>query len=231
MGNLYKIYQLNRNKPYLIFDLGFYNGDSSEYYLQNNCKVIGVECNPHLVKYNEEKFKHYIPNNLILINNAISDVDNQIIPFFLSKYPVWSSTHRQIAERVEKAEEIEVKTITLKSLIEKYGCPDYCKIDIEGNDVIAVRSLIGLDTKPKVISVEAECLGVGEHSTINMLDELYNVGYRHFFIVDQRRFESFRFDFHRRYNWLDYDDVCKQFEELKKQKFEYGVWADIYATF
>lgn len=178
MGNLYKIYQLNRNKPYLIFDLGFYNGDSSEYYLQNNCEVVGVECNPNLVKYNEEKFKHYIPNNLILINNAISDIDNQIIPFFLSKHPVWSSAYKQIAERLEKAEEIKVKTITLKSLIEKYGCPDYCKIDIEGNDVIAVRSLMDLDIKPKVISVEAECLGVGEQSTINMIDELYNVGYR-----------------------------------------------------
>jgi FkbM family methyltransferase len=115
---------------------------------------------------------------VILVSDAISDADNQIIPFFLSKHLVWSSTHRKIAERLEKAEEIKVKTITLKSLIEQYGCPDYCKIDIEGNDVIAVHSLMGLDTKPKVISVEAECLGVGEQSTINMIDELYNVGYR-----------------------------------------------------
>lgn len=52
-----------------------------------------------------------------------------------------------------------------------------------------------------------------------------------FFNVDQRRFESFRFDFYKNYNWLNYDDVCKQFEELKKQEFKYGVWADIYATF
>lgn len=88
-----------------------------------------------------------------------------------------------------------------------------------------------LDIKPQVISVEAECLGVGEHSTINMLDELYNVGYRQFFIVDQRWFKSFRFDFYKNYNWVNYDDAYKQLEELKKQEFKYGVWADIYATF
>lgn len=146
---------------------------------------MGVECNPSLIKQSTEKFCDFVCNKkLHLVNKCISSEDNKKEIFYISTHPVWSSLNKNIAERKEKSTSIEVSTITLAKLIDEYGCPDYCKIDIEGNDVIAVRSLIDLDTKPKVISVEAECLGVGEQSTINMIDELYNVGYRQFFIVD-----------------------------------------------
>lgn len=231
MGNIAKILSLNEGVKNLVFDLGFHNGDTSEYYLKNGYKVVGVDCNQNILNEARCKFTKYInKGDLIVLDKCISDKNNDTISFYISTYPVWSSCNKQIAERIEMSEEIKVETITLSKLIETYGCPVYCKIDIEGNDVYAIRSLGGCKDIPQYISVEAECLGVGDNSTVNMLDELYNVGYERFFIVDQRENEDFRFDFYKQYKWFNYDEICKQFEELKKQHFEYGVWADIYAS-
>lgn len=231
MGNIAKILSLNREYTNIMFDLGFHNGDTSEYYLKNGYKVVGVDCNQNILNAARCKFAKYInKGDLIVLDKCISDKNDDVISFYISTYPVWSSCNKQIAERIEEAKEVKVETITLLKLIETYGCPIYCKIDIEGNDVYAVRSLGGHKDIPQYISVEAECLGIGENSTINMIDELYNVGYRRFFIVDQRGNEDFRFDFYKQYKWFNYDEICKQFDELKKQDFNYGVWADIYAS-
>lgn len=68
--------------------------------------------------------------------------------------------------------------------------PFYCKIDIEGNDIIALQTIENSDEKPPYISVETECLG--ENETIAMgkeletLERLYQLGYRRFKLVDQQ---------------------------------------------
>lgn len=63
-----------------------------------------------------------------------------------------------------------------------------------------------------------------------MLEELRDVGYSKFFIVDQRIAKDFRFDFNKQYDWVEYDEARELFSTLKEQDFEYGVWADIYAS-
>ena len=231
-GNVKENTELNNKTSKLIFDLGFYNGDTSKTFLEKGYKVIGVECNPNLKLTNEQNYLDYIINNkLVLVDKCISDKDDEQISFYLSTLPIWNSTNINIAERKEKSKEIKVLTTTLKSLIETYGCPDYCKIDIEGNDVLAIRSLKGLKQIPKYISVEAECLGKGEEVTINMLDELYNVGYNKFFFANQRLCKNFTFDFNYQYKWFDYEVAQQQLKILQQDFWEYGVWADLYATY
>lgn len=77
---------------------------------------------------------------------------------------------------------------TLRSLIHKYGVPYYCKIDIEGNDIIALESLKDNVDLPHYISVETECLGDNSQPNdvmFSTLDMLYELGYRKFKLVDQ----------------------------------------------
>jgi len=45
----------------------------------------------------------------------------------------------------------------LADIIEEYDIPHYCKIDIEGNDLDALRSLFGSEAPP-YISIESEKL-------------------------------------------------------------------------
>jgi hypothetical protein len=44
----------------------------------------------------------------------------------------------------------------LSNLVKSYGVPRYCKVDIEGNDLDALKSLTTVPTVPQFISVESD---------------------------------------------------------------------------
>jgi FkbM family methyltransferase len=233
-GNVKKIMALNNRIPsQLVFDLGFHDGDTSEYYLKQGHTVVGVECNPSLMHQNTENFCSYIFNKkLYLVDKCISSEDNKKETFYISTNPVWSSLNKNIAERKEKSTPIEVDTITLASLISEYGCPYYCKIDIEGADILAIQSLESIQNKPKYISCEVDCRGKNEVTTdFPILNELYNLGYNKFMLINQRTNKEFRLDFRSYYEWFNYEDTLNKLNEIKKEIWEYGAWYDIYATY
>ena len=223
----------------LIFDLGFYNGDTSLQYLKEGYKIIGVDCNPQLNLKNNE-INNFIENGkLILERKCITDTDNKIVNFYIQpKNMDWSSANIQIAERHNKSECCQVETITLASLIRKYGTPIFCKIDIEGNDILAIKSLTDVEEKPLYISCETECIGNnGNHLSIDGLENinaLHELGYNKFFLVNQRRWGNYHFNINETHEWKTYDEVV---EELKKERlahnfeYSYTFWWDVYATF
>lgn len=74
-------------------------------------------------------------------------------------------------------------------MFHEYGTPFYCKIDIEGNDIIALQTMEKVSEKPLYISVETECIGEDEDIAgheLDTLNALYQLGYRKFKLVDQR---------------------------------------------
>ena len=214
----------------LIFDLGFNTGDTAIYYLNHGYKVIGVEANEELVNKCLVNYNKFISDNkLQIINKCISDKTGDEIPFYISNQSIWSSCNINIAERINKSVKKYVSSIKLSDLIKEYGLPIYCKIDIEGNDVLAIRSLKELDQIPRYISAEAECLGKGEtECSYSILDELKDVGYNKFMIIDQSINPMFRLDIRYAYNWLSYEDALRELNMLKLKKWQYGVYADIY---
>jgi FkbM family methyltransferase len=214
----------------IIYDLGFNTGDTAIYYLNNGYKVIGVECNDKLVNECLSTYNGFIlDNKLKLVNKCISDNTGEKIPFYISEHSIWSSCNINIAERNSKSVKKYVDSIKLSDLIKEYGLPVYCKIDIEGNDILAIRSLKELEQIPKYISAEAECLGKDEiECKYSILDELKDVGYNKFMIIDQSVNPTFRFDIKYIYNWLSYDDALNELNKLKHKHWQYGVYADIY---
>jgi hypothetical protein len=71
--------------------------------------------------------------------------------------------------------EVTVKTITLDTLIKRYGMPGLIKIDIEGYEYIAIR---GLTSKAKTICFEwTEELF---NNCINTVDYIKSLGYSEF---------------------------------------------------
>lgn len=202
-SNIIKIMALNnRITPRLIFDLGFHNGDTSYYYLNQGHTVIGLECNPSMIDQSTKKYRNYILcKTLHLVNKCISLEDNKKETFYISTCPAWSSLNKNIAERNDKSIPIEVSTTTLANLINEYGCPYYCKIDIEGADILALQSLESIQDRPKYISCEVECLGKNEITTdFPILHQLYKLGYTKFMIIDQRKNEKFKLDFDSNYD-------------------------------
>jgi FkbM family methyltransferase len=176
----------------LIYDVGAHNGDDTAWYLQQGYRVVAVEANPILAKELERKFSNAIKTDkLIVVNVAITEKDNETIPFFISREDWRSSTNKSLAERDGVVvQTTETPTSRLSSLFEKYGTPHYCKIDIEGNDAIAVNSLTGQPGHPEYISCELSCESIGDlysnHQLLfKTLNALQAAGYTSFQLIDQ----------------------------------------------
>lgn len=175
----------------LIVDIGMHKAEDTNYYLKKGFKVVAVDADPFLISNAQKNFSDYISKNqLILLNYAVSNVDNEEIDFHISQNTVWSSLKKEISNRQNLIKDtIKIKTRRLSSIFEEYGIPLYCKIDIEGYDVTALSTLKGITVLPQFISAESECYGDTETFTdeqaLDSLNKLHEIGYSKFKLVDQ----------------------------------------------
>lgn len=176
----------------LIYDIGFHKGEDTLFYLLKGYNVVAVDADIELIEEGKSSFKEYIDNGrLILLNYAITNESDKDINFFISQNTLWNSTKGTVASRQgNKTLKKKVRSKRLDDLFREYGTPFYCKIDIEGNDIIALRTIEYSDEKPPYISVETECLGENETIAIGKeletLERLHQLGYRRFKLVDQQ---------------------------------------------
>jgi len=238
-------------KPY-IFDLGFYNGDDTEYYLKKGYNVLAVEANPELINSAQIRFKKEIKEKkLILINKAIATKTGEEIPFFIhpTKAEGSSCNKQKVTWDGSTPREIKIKTITLHELY-KYVkvAPYYIKTDIEENDTILVKQLFENinHIKPKYVSFEIS----RTHYHI-IFCYLYVAGYNQFQLVNQANNEG-KIDKKINYTflkyssgffgedlpktkWMPFDDILSNYIKFKdlriidNQELALG-WLDLHAT-
>lgn len=174
----------NLNSP-IIFDVGAHRGDDTYIYLKQGFNVLAVEANPVLVAYMNVRFANEIGNGrLIVINAAVHTTEEKYIPFFITPDDSRSSIRAE-----DYQETIMVRTTKLKYLINKFGMPQYCKIDIENADILALDSL-DQSQVPNTISVEISGDTIGflssnEGLIFKTIDKLAALGYKRFKLVDQ----------------------------------------------
>ncbi len=178
-------------KERLIFDIGMHKGEDLGFYLQNDAKVIAVDADPMMIELASGKYSNYISENkLVLLNRAVSDSVGQLLDFNLSTNSLWNSLNKNISSRKsEPVETIQVESITLPALMEQFGVPYYCKIDIEGMDNTCLQSMMDTNLRPEFISVETECLAknekVQQKDYLQTLYSLKQLGYAKFQLIDQ----------------------------------------------
>jgi FkbM family methyltransferase len=166
-----------------------HDGSDTAYYLHQGYKVIAIEANPDLVAAAAQRFRKYIDTaQLVLLDVAITDHEGPVI-FNISKEDVLSSINKEFANRDGKfLKQVEVPGKRLDTLFTRYGIPEYCKIDIEGYDAVALQTIDPANT-PHYISVECEAAGedraATEEETLQTLELLYTLGYTQFKLVDQ----------------------------------------------
>ena len=174
----------------LIFDIGMHTGEDTRYYLWKGYRVVAVDADVHMINTAQKTFAEPIAKHqLILVNCAIADNEGTK-EFYLSKQSLWNSLKPAVADRLSLAKEtIEVPSRTLLSLLEEFGVPYYCKIDIEGYDLVGLKTLTSAKVLPPFISVESECLGefetISDEEALATLNQLYQLGYRKFKLVEQ----------------------------------------------
>jgi FkbM family methyltransferase len=179
-----KSFILKKKTVKKIFDIGMYDGSDTAYYLESGHQVVAVEANPELVKSATKRFSSPIASGqLICLHAAISHSDAPV-ELNLCGDDLGSSSifSERIADR-RPAGGITVPGVTLLHLFERYGVPDYLKVDIEGADRLCVLSLT-TEHRPEFISFEA---GDDVDELIAHAEE---IGYRRFKAINQISFRE-----------------------------------------
>ena len=168
----------------LIFDLGMYEGQDSEFYLSKGFRVVSLEANPELCRRNSQKFaKEISEGRLTIVPKALWHEAGKHIPFYV--YSAWSSVYPDIAGRDNTpTTEVQVATTTVADTFAQFGVPHYLKCDIEGADKIVCEQVALEPAKPDFVSFEDE---YGELAKI-----LAAAGYDRFQFINQGRLHKTR---------------------------------------
>lgn len=164
----------------LVYDVGVNDGADSAYYLFRGYRVVGIEASPVLADKLRAKFAEPIQDGrYILLDIGVAEEDGSA-EFWMSDVTEWSSFNQAIAGRNGTPHRaVPVTTRQFSSIIEQFGTPLYCKVDIEGNDQFCLTGFTA-DTAPRYLSIEMSHRDGGSH-----LDLLYDLGYRDFKIISQ----------------------------------------------
>ncbi len=162
-----------------VFDIGFHNGDDSAYYLERGHDVVAVEANPALAESGRGRFAGAVASGrLTILNVAMWRASGEHISFYVNDTDSgWSSIDPAQGQRGGKFHQVEIETVSVSDLFDRYGVPWYLKIDIEGADEMVLRSLPRKTEMPRYLSCE---LGHGSPA----VDLLSSVGYSGFKLIN-----------------------------------------------
>jgi FkbM family methyltransferase len=172
----------------LIFDVGASNGDDTAYYLHRGYRVVAVEPHPGSAERLRRRFSEEIRiGRLSLIEAAIAETEGEAQFWLCEMIPVWSSFEREIASYDGlEPRQITVRTCRFSQLLERFGSPFYCKIDIEGSDRLCLEQMSEM-TRPQFVSFELPTIGCADPALESrlMMDRLEALGYTRFKLISQ----------------------------------------------
>ena len=154
----------------LCFDVGAHVGSRAAVLAGLGCEVVAIEPHPFLAGKLRQRFAQ--TRNLQIRQLAVSDTAGQATLYSSPRYLTVSSLQRAWTDSLRKVrphnisftDEVVVEAQTLSGLIEQHGVPRYCKLDIEGMDVVVLRALeqpieiISFEHLPGLITDTAEAV-------------------------------------------------------------------------
>jgi FkbM family methyltransferase len=161
----------------LIIDVGMHNGDDTYYYLKEGFNVVAIEADPVLCEKGAKRFQQEVNDGrLKILNIGVSDQEGTF-PFYVNlTLNQWSSFSPEMGMKKGKYKTLQIKATRFENILKEYGTPFYLKIDIEGFDTYCVAALDPADL-PQYLSCEGQ--------EIDVLNQMYALGYRKFKIIDQ----------------------------------------------
>ena len=132
----------------LCFDIGAHLGNRTRAFLDIGAHVVAVEPQPHCAAYLQARFGRH--RGFTLIRKAIgaqigtgSMHINRLNPTISTLAPAsWREAMADTAPHGERWDhQVEVEVTTLNQLVDQYGLPHFCKIDVEGCEDQALAGL------------------------------------------------------------------------------------------
>jgi FkbM family methyltransferase len=181
--------------PKLVFDVGMHEGEDTEFYLSRGCRVVGVEPNPEMLPFLQQKFSAQLKSGqLHIVDRAISRTVGTAELAVIDGRAIHSSISPRFIERSKRLgfgmRFFEVQTIPITDILHEFGTPYYLKIDIEGMDLACVETLHGVPQRPRYVSFESSVTmaTATREERFAEFAHLWVLGYRHFKYVDQAAF-------------------------------------------
>jgi FkbM family methyltransferase len=162
----------------LLFDVGANRGDATVAGLYQGYRVIALEPAPRVFS---ELVNNFIYNpDVVPLKMAVSDKDNKRVKFYEADEDGLSTLNQDwltkdgMPYKGKFYREIEVTTITLDTLADKYGNPDLIKIDVEGAEWQVLKGMTR--HYGGTLCFEWSFETISQHE--DQLDYLFTLGYR-----------------------------------------------------
>ena len=205
----------------LCFDLGAHLGDRVRAWSKLKARVIALEPNPASMSW----LRHFYGNreNIILLEQAIGAQAGKA-DFWISRLtPSISTLSHQWLTTVQEStrfsgahwdEQITVTVTTLDALIQQYGKPAFCKIDVEGAELEVLQGL-----SQALPALSFEYIPAAIETAVGCIDRLSQLGnYEYNWRVSE-------FPRLRSRDWRPPDDMRAQLERMPRD----GNSGDVYA--
>ena len=142
----------------LCFDIGAHVGDRTSCFVRLGACVVAVEPQPRFAAYLRRNFRRTA--GVTVVEAALAERPGQIEMFTSRRHPTVSTGSRDFLNAVADVPSFKpvrwngrcrVEATTLNALIERFGEPDFVKIDVEGMEDAV---LLGLDRPVRALSFE-----------------------------------------------------------------------------
>ncbi len=146
-----KLYSSFVKKDDLVYDIGANIGSMAGIFLKLGARVLAVE--PQIKCVERLKKKYFGHRKIMILEKAVSDEKGKGILMESDSHTV-SSMSKKWTDGLKSGEiffgktsvfkwqnQTEVDTVTLDELIEEYGKPIFCKIDVEGYEYKVIKGL------------------------------------------------------------------------------------------
>lgn len=162
-------------KNKIIFDVGANTGEKASIFKRLAKQVICFEPSPNAAKTLRSRFAF---SNVTIVPVAISNSVSLSELYVVDGIETLNSINRKQLKTViqpvakgRKVNTIEVPTETLDMAIQKFGLPEYIKIDVEGNER---EVIMGLSIPVKYLSFE-NCTTLFLKEGIESIDHLIHI--------------------------------------------------------
>ena len=193
------------------YDIGANIGTCTQRLIDGGCRVLAVEPQPEMCSEMQKIF--YGNENVTILQSAVGNKQGIGTLNINSRNTLSTMSNQWISKSRFKESKwktkIEVPIVTLDSLIDEYGIPDYIKIDVEGWEH---KVILGLTKKVPCISFE---FVIEFHQqTINCINTLKDIGYTEF------HFPGFT-------DWINSEEIMSKITYLCS--IDNNMWGDLYA--
>ena len=132
-------------------------GNDTDFYLRKGFQVIAVEADPAAIKHLTERFAEPTgTGRLKIVHRAAFSHAGQRITFFLnSEAQGHSRVVRDMGEfAAKRGDFVTIETIDWPSLVQEFGTPYYCKVDVENSEALFLSSVAGAEVLRSIFQLK-----------------------------------------------------------------------------